>query len=283
MSSKELLSLKLLTQRIAEVEKLYEIECVDVYGGEIGLLKEDYLRELLDLFSLGTHFNFITNFSVVNPVFYDERVQISVSWEGNIRRKWEKVYQNMRSFSKDIHLLMLASQEMISWDDQQLEHTIKMIADVESIKTVEIKPYSSNQANQLEMTFVDYENLIKRWLQRPKKFFFVNEQRLRDVFNGLTNSFSDDHLYINPKGEFCVLDFDLNDNEFFLPIKKIEDYLDWSNNEKVKSFQNSYCHQCEYHGQCLTEHIRNVSTVEKSCNGFIQLIDWYKESYCERV
>lgn len=278
------LDLNQLICRINEIEQYFDIRCVDVYGGEVALLDSEYLKSMISLFSSNTtNINFITNFSIVNEVFYDERLQVSVSWDGNIRRKSEKVFDNIKKFSRNVHILMLASNEMLNWSDQEIASIIELFNKTQNIKTVEIKPYSTNQANQYKVGFRQYEEFIKRWLSYNHNFLFVNRQRLEDVFKGITNSFSDDHIYINPNGDFCVLDFDTNDNEFFRSLNSVEEYFEWSSEEKRKIANNPFCSRCEYNGCCLSEHLRVVHDVKNSCNGYIELIKYYKKSICEKI
>ena len=44
--------------------------------------------------------------------------------------------------------------------------TLNMITNVES---VEIKPYSTNQANQHNVTHKDFEDFVIKWLEHPGK------------------------------------------------------------------------------------------------------------------
>jgi hypothetical protein len=88
------------------------------------------------------------------------------------------------------------------------------------------------------------------------------------------NSFSDDHVYITPSGKFGVLEFDLNDNEYFLELDSFEKYLEWCLIEKSRIYKNQFCSNCEFSGKCLSEHLRKVTSLDDSCNGFHNLIKW---------
>jgi hypothetical protein len=148
-----------------------------------------------------------------------------------------------------------------------------------NLQSVEIKPYSSNQANQHAVSFKDFEDFVKKWIvsSTHKNFTFVNELLIQDVIDNRRNSFSDDHVYITPSGNFAVLEFDLNDNEFFLEYDSFEKYIEWTKKEKLRVQNNKFCSNCEYFGKCLSEHLREVKDLDNSCNGFKLLIDWYKD------
>jgi hypothetical protein len=88
------------------------------------------------------------------------------------------------------------------------------------------------------------------------------------------NSFSDDHVYITPSGNFSVLEFDLNDNEYFLELDSFDKYLYWAEKEKINL--SPICKQCKYMGHCLTEHYRYVKDLNNSCNGYKGLLEYYE-------
>jgi len=277
LNNRKNMNLEVLKKRILEIEEFFEIDCIDLYGGEIALLDEGYLNNIADLFDLTVvDFNAITNLSVTNNFFSRKDISVSVSWEDDIRRKSQVVLDNMKNLGREINLLMLAGPEVLEWNDSKIDRIVQEINSIENIVSLEIKPYSTNQANSLELKFTCFESFVKKVLAKEKNFIFVNEENLKAIKSGSSNSFSDDHIYITPEGEFAVLDFDELDNELFLPIKNIKEYIRWSNNEKVKVISNSFCNKCEYLGSCLSEHLRDVKSLDDSCNGFYNLIKWYE-------
>jgi sulfatase maturation enzyme AslB (radical SAM superfamily) len=253
----------------------YRIEHVDLYGGEVALLSESYLKkvdELLYVFDNPT-INIITNLSKVHPYFLEEHVDLSVSYDFNVRERHEQVLTNMMKTPKDIAILMLASPELI---EQDVEKMIKTFNALGNIISVEIKPYSSNQANVLKCTDKDFEEFVKKWLLStvPKNFTFVNADRIRSSLDRSYSAFSDAHVYITPNGKFGVLEFDTQGNEFFMEMDSFNQYLEWAKAEKLKVNSNPICNSCPYLGTCLTEHYRDVKSLEHSCNGFRLLLDW---------
>jgi hypothetical protein len=199
-----------------------------------------------------------------------------------VREQSDRVWNNMLKLDKKFSVLMLASDELIKKD---VDEMIMFFNLIENMENLEIKPYSSNQSNTLNVTFKEYEEFIKKWIKSkiPKKFNFMNEFLLEDSLMGDKNSFSDDHIYITPDGDFAVLDFDLNDNEYFLKCETFQDYLNWCEIEKKRVNKNKFCSSCEYLGNCLSEHLRDVKNLENSCNGFKLLIDWYKNERMENT
>ena len=253
----------------------YIIDHVDLYGGEIALLTEGYLNSLDKIIEeVGDPtINVITNLSKIHPYFLKDHVDLSVSFDFDAREKHEQVLTNIAKTPKDIAILMLASPELMK---QDVEKMIKTFNALGNIISVEIKPYSSNQANVLECTDKDFEEFVKKWLlsTTPKNFTFVNADRIRNSLDRVYSAFSDAHVYITPNGKFGVLEFDTQGNEFFMEMDSFNEYLEWSKAEKLKVNSNPICNSCPYLGTCLTEHYRDVKSLEHSCNGFRHLLDW---------
>jgi hypothetical protein len=214
---------------------------------------------------------------MLNSVVTDPDFYLSVSYDFDCREKEEMVFANMLMAPKPFAVLMLASPCLLEKDPDEM---ITMLNMVDNIESVEIKPYSPNQANCYDINYKDYEEFIKRWIDSSvkKSFTFVNELQIEESIIGLRNSFSDDHIYITPTGKFGVLEFDENDNEFFMELDTIDDYVKWTISERARVRQNQFCTNCEYYGNCLSEHLREVKSLDNSCNGFKLLIDWYKET-----
>jgi hypothetical protein len=172
---------------------------------------------------------------------------------------------------------MLASPELIKKDVGEM---VTMLNSLNNLVSVEIKPYSTNQANQLDVNFIQFEEFVKMWvINTDKKFTLTNESLLQSVIDKQRNSFSDDHVYITPSGKYGVLEFDLNDNEFFLECQTLDEYTEWCKKEKNRVTKNIFCSNCNHLGHCLSEHLRDVKSIDNSCNGFKRLIDWYKYEF----
>jgi MoaA/NifB/PqqE/SkfB family radical SAM enzyme len=279
LSNKHKIEPSRLQAMLAEIKNSgFNVEHVDLYGGEIGLLQEGYLEYLHDLvlsYSKDASFNVVTNLYKVNKFFLNKDISLSVSYDFDAREHSDVVLANMLKINKPIAVLVLASPDLIKKDPNQMINFFNKIQNVES---VEIKPYSSNQANQLGVTNKEYEDFIFAWLTSPieKEFDFINEYQIEDSLSGQYNAFSDNHIYITPSGKFAALEFDKNDNEFFLEFNSFNEYLEWSLKEKAEVKENEYCKGCEYLGTCLTEHYRRVTSLDDSCNGFKNLLDKFK-------
>jgi len=275
LDDKTLLPLEILEERLIEIISYRKIDMVDLYGGEVALLPLEYvqgLKQLLHTYGI-YDINIITNLSVINEITTDPDFYISVSYDFDAREKHELVFRNMTQLQRPFSILMLASKNLVEKNVPEMIETLNLL---ENLQSVEVKPYSPNQSNQDTVYYTQFEEFVKYFLQYSnKKFKFVNEHLLQTVLDKSRNAFSDDHVYITPSGKYGVLEFDLNDNEFFLEYDSLEEYFGWCEKEKARVTRNKYCKNCEYYGNCLSEHLREVKSLEYSCNGFKNLIDWY--------
>lgn len=272
LGNQKKISLERLDELLGDIPK---IDYVDLYGGEIGALKKDYFYGLKD--TVRKHYtdeiNIITNYSMLHDGFFEDDVYLSVSYDFEAREKSELVYKNMLMSPVPIAVLILASPEVIEKD---VEEMIAMLNMCSSVDSVEIKPYSINQANAHNVTHKQFEEFVVKWIEATttKNFQFVNQDKIYASINKEYNAFSDDHIYITPNGKYGVLEFDKNDKEYFLELDTWRDYIAWTQKEKADNVSD-ICKSCDYFGHCLTEHYRYVKDLDNSCNGYKGLLDYY--------
>lgn len=277
LSSKKLLDLTVLRKRLDEIlASGRRIGHVDLYGGEVTLLPFEYLnciKKVLHHYGV-EDIEIITNLSTYKEATVeDEDFGLSVSYDFEYRQQHEHVWKNMLKLPRPFTVLTLGIPEIVKQDPAELIERLNLLSNCHHW---EIKPYSPNQANQLDVSYSDYETFVRKVIEYPNKNFeFLNEVALQMAMHRDANPFSDDHVYITPSGNFGVLEFDKNDNEFFLEVNSFQEYLDWTVLEKSRVAANPICGTCDYYGACISEHLREVKSIDESCNGFYQLIKWY--------
>jgi hypothetical protein len=223
--------------------------------------------------------NIITNFSMLSNNFFAEDISLSVSYDFTGRERSEQVFSNMLMSPKRFSVLLLATEDVIKMDVDSMVSQFNILRNLDS---VEIKPYSINQANSFNVTHKDYEDFVIKWLECdvPKGFTFSNKRSIEESLKKEYNAFSYDHIYITPNGKFGVLDFDKDDKELFLELDNFKEYLEWCEREKAEL--SDICNSCKYLGTCLTEHYRYVENLDNSCNGYIGLLDYYDKEHMEQ-
>ena len=278
-----------LDQMLAEVTKWEPITHVDLYGGEIGALKKDYFYAMRDVIRKyyprdKGKINIITNLSMLHEGFYEDDFYLSVSYDWQAREKHDIVYKNMLMSPVPISVLVLASPKLVH-PDASVDDMIKSLNAVNNIKSVEIKPYSTNQANFFPVTHKQFEQFVIKWIESPvkKNFQFINKDNIQDSLDKKYNAFSNNHVYITPAGKFAVLEFDDWDREFFQEYDTFKQVVEWQDREIIFNCSD-VCHGCEYFGNCLTEHYRWVGDEdldEIGCNGYKGLLDYAKAKRVE--
>jgi sulfatase maturation enzyme AslB (radical SAM superfamily) len=275
LDDRNTLELSLLAERIDQVQMHYNVDMVDLYGGEVGLLPEEYVNRLCNMLQSKCidDINIITNLSMVNSVIQNPDLYVTVSYDFDCREQHERVWNNMFLLNKPFSILILAGPELIKKNPNDMIDQLNILRNLSS---VEIKPYSTNQSNSYTVSHKQYEQFVQQWLESPirKNFQFVNEDNIKLSLSGQRNAFSNDHIYITPTGHFAVLEFDLNDREYFKELSSIQEYIKWSEQEPITNVSH-ICKNCSYYGKCLTEHYRYVKDLNNGCNGYKGLLDWY--------
>ena len=276
LADQKKIDLQRLDDMLMEVRMNDSIDHIDLYGGEIGALKKDYFYGMRDI--IRKHYrkkiNIITNYSMLHDGFYEDDFYLSVSYDFEAREKHELVYRNMVLSPVPIAVLVLVSPTVLVKDVNEM---IRMFNGCKSIKSVELKPYSINQANAHKVTNKDYEQHVMKWLtaSEEKEFAFINDFHIQDSLNKTYNAFSNDHVYITPNGKFGVLEFDKDDKEYFLELDSYKDYKLWADKEPDVNCSD-ICKSCKYYGHCLTEHYRYVKDLDNGCNGYKGLLEFYE-------
>ena len=240
LSDKTLLSTGRIRDLMLSISKNTQITSVDIYGGEICLLPEKYLNELIDgCLEFTSDVNLVTNLSHIHSSFLRDDVTISVSYDFDAREKHELVFQNMMKLSRPYSIIVLVTPLVLQKAPADI---INIFNSVASITDVELKPYSSNQANSLKVTNYQFDQYVIEWLQLLKqmRFNFINANWLDSVLSKTRNMYSDDHLYITPNGHLSVLSFDSNSREYFQMLNDFNEYESWCEKEKQQVLQNNH-------------------------------------------
>lgn len=268
------ISLELLEKRVDQIAEHYRIEHVDIYGGEVLLLPHAYLMGIKKIFhDRGIRdLVLVTNLTLVNDAAQDTDFELSVSYDFDAREKADLVLENMFMLERPFNILSLAGRKFL--DSVSVHEYVGTMNMLKNLMCAEIKPYSSNQANDQDVKFTEFEDFVWGVIDHDdRRFQFENIHQLQKVVEDKTrNAYSDDHVYITPVGDLAVLDFDKNDREFFLKVDGVQGYQQWCVEEKRRVNENPHCNDCEWKGGCLSEHLREVKSLEDSCNGFRNLI-----------
>lgn len=277
LSDRNTLDINRLRYLLNDISTHYRIVHIDLYGGEPLLLPSEYILELKSLLSIYVDRVYVnTNLVTIPNWIDDDYFYLSVSYDGIARERSDRVYSNLFKLDKPFSVLSLCSKKFL---DVSIDEHVLSLSLLDKLQSIELKPYSSNQSNQDNVSYTAFEDKVIELINACKKYnvYCTNEDLISDSLDGNYNAFSDNHLYITPNGQYAVLEFDDEDNEYFLSLDSIDDYLRWCDKEYSRVMSNVHCSTCNYFGHCLTEHYREVANLESnSCNGYYKLLNFYK-------
>ena len=111
--NKTLLDLNILRKRLMEIP--YNVKVLTLLGGEISILPENYLNNLLKL--IDEHHKeiaIITNGYKIIPQFLDQRYRLNISWDFEARPHSTSVYSNIISLDRNYSILTVCTKELMS-------------------------------------------------------------------------------------------------------------------------------------------------------------------------
>jgi sulfatase maturation enzyme AslB (radical SAM superfamily) len=283
LEDRKLLDLDILDRHLDEIQRTSPIEYIDIYGGEISILPPTYVRELCSIIEkyYKGEISIVSNFVRPEKYFFHEtffnpqQYKLFVSYDFDCRQNHNQVWTNIQAYNGDINILCVATPCLMS---KNIEDMIQFFNSSHNIVSVDIKSYSSSMHNDLGVKWSNYESFMQKWIsaKTKKQFTCRIEYNLAECISGSRNAWNDNHIFISPSGNMEIIQFDPNGREYFTKLESLDEFFKYANLEKEKIKNNIYCSRCTWIGKCLTEQYREVLEINNSCNGFKNLIDWYK-------
>ncbi len=272
-NNSNILDLTYLAKILNQASMRYDIEVIDIYGGEISLLSDfyfDFLVKLCKTFSKNV--NITTNFVNFNKSLINNFDTIAVSLDfNNFRDKQEIVYKNIKAATESGNVINILSLDISCQKNQ--EEIIKILNNLH-IKSWRLIPYSKSKETKLNFNGYQYfENTVKEFLKLQDKmnFSFINKLELDGIIN--EDYYNTTHFYITPNNKVALLKFN-NNEEYFDEFNSLDDLYEELKNEQIK--RGIYCKDCSIKNKCLAEHF-NYDYKGESCSGFKNLIVEYEK------
>lgn len=220
-----LLSIK----QIKNILNAYDLRFVDIYGGEISLLSDDYIDELMKTLN-GKTISLVSNgIDFLNSKWkeycFNDNIKLSFSYDIS-RHNTEKLIQTLRQLDNTSK-----KYSIICVDIDELDYDI--LQSLKNIESLSIKPYSRSVDNT----------------QKYKSYMLSIYQTLHDKYPSLfdklenVNHYRDlvQHYFLLPDGNLYDIRYQ-NDKEYFCNLKDCKYNI--SNN----------CLRCKYYRLCFNEH-----------------------------
>jgi len=264
------LNLTNLGQLLNTVSGINRITDISVFGGELSLLHDSYIKELLSMCLKYTDdVNVQTNLTkgslirIVKDNFPTVKIATSINDERPIN---SKVVDNLLLLDphvrKSISVLTVVTPSVLDRDiDQLMQYYINLgISDVQFVRYS--KSLHSKQTYDVsEKQYSDFISKVLDWELQHKTSIVGNFKIWADRKFSAQN---DSNVFINPYGEFGIVEF-REDYEHFYWNKSINSVL---TKLKINNF-NTMCAVCpRYNTSCLADHIN-----PNECHGLMNISD----------
>ena len=257
LHDKTIMDLDLLEKQLEDISQIYEFVYIDLYGGEITILPEDYINRLISIIEKYTsEISLVTNLIKVPEWLYRCKYQFCASWDYIYRPKHELVLKNCEDYYNKTGIgipLVLTSPDLYKHKE-----IVRELIDKPYIKSFDIKPCMKTSANGVERSLEDYENLVKYFIENPIKPFFTNSFLLNNKKDRYL------HIFINPYNKFVDVKYDDKGNERFeeVNINSLNDNIPIE------------CTTCEMFEYCQNEHCNIYLNDGYDCYGLKKLLQW---------
>lgn len=231
--TQKVMELNKLENKLSEISSQYDIESIDLYGGEICLLPDDYLMKLILLCKKYVNIiGVITNYTIDKKWLFDRNdIDLSVSWDYVFRDRNDEVLERIKNTKRELGII-LTSPELY---DKKYE-VIDILNKLEGNYYIDIKPCMPSENNQCKCDLKKYQEFVLFMISNSKHKV-LNQYYLDNPPNNLKTP----HIFINPDCEVQKLKFN-NNGEYF---ETTSDY-----NIEL----NDKCKSCKYFDYCQTEH-----------------------------
>lgn len=272
-----ILNLRVLEQRIEEILNKYQIRNINLYGGEISLLKPSYLEELVAIcFRIGIKPTVITNLSNDWIIDFCEERSLPLSISLNEERPYyketlEKIKKLRNRGNKNLSVVVLPS--MLDKDYSGLMGFYEKLGldvffiqyhpSVHSCKSGVVYDININHFSSF------LKGIISEKHRKDYEIKIINEDTLNNKdYNPLMSGF----LFITPFGQYSTVLYQ-NGIERYEYFNSLEEWEECCKKEYKEYFLK--CNLCEYFGKCKAEHLEVMD--KKECSGLYELQKWYEE------
>ena len=287
------------------IHRSYTIARIELYGGDLGLLKEDYLKKLHDTCSLFANDVHITINDVDKALkcgFKEDHINVSLNM---CRSDYDKNLKILREYPSTTALIVVTRDEI----RRGAEAVLKPLVEMGVIKQVTFIPLSNQDYKEpfkdilapgetirnavLNKEYAQFIIDVFTYLhENDNKIIVTNASDIRDSVDDEVISMKkslqipvgpemEGNVFITPSGNFACVEFLANGGEHFREFTHLRGWEKECTNDYFK--RRGRCSSCEYFNNCLAEHVKSktedVTTLlwEDSCNGYPELIEWAKE------
>lgn len=101
-----------------------------------------------------------------------------------------------------------------------------------------------------------YETAIKTYETRPHRFVLYPPKSEH------LGNYNQHHVFVNPYGQFGLLDVNMDGQEFFRWFERFEDWEQTASSLDLKLVIENNCFGCEFCGWCVGEHLKYTNPTD---------------------
>ena len=265
--SQNTLSLEWLESNILHLFSKFNIDKINIEGGEISLLSDIYFDLLFRLLNIyNKKISITTDFIKFNRSLINNADVINVLY--NFNHRSEVVFSNIKAAISTGKVINIKSLDVFIQDNplDKITTLNKL-----KIKAWKIIPYQKTKSQVGIVNDSTYTETIEKYLKHSNymQFSFQNKLELEGIINN--NNFPINTVYITPNSKFGLGKID--DFGYFY-IEEFEDINELEKNlKKAQSQQILLCEGCKYQSNCLADRYFNKECLTKTtCSGYKDLI-----------
>lgn len=272
-TNKQILKLCALDKMLAELSSVYQIDGFNVFGGEVTLLENSYIVELIAILRKYCHDITITsNLAYMGKLeFLGTQFSTSYNAERQDFMKISGLMQNKPKCTFNLSTVILKS----IIDKQPKEFFDNVPTNCKSITFQKYSPSVYNDVN-INITESEYEDTLIKYIE----YFLENKHKydfsITNIYNiqqALKHKFDPtirSNLFILPSCKYAILKYNNNMLEYFYEFDRLDEYASLLEDEKTKYYEKCCC--CEFFGSCYAEHLN----LNIDCSGHKNLLRHFK-------
>ena len=266
---KTILDLDILKQRLEEITKIYNIDNIQILGGEISILDINYLNDLCNIikkypYAMTTNLsnNWLINYCLQNNI----NLGISLNEE---RPFYQETVNKLKTL-KNIKCITLSSVVLPSLLNKSPKEILKFYESLGFI-TYFIQYHPSLTNNVIyDLTLKDYinfmNNLINEYKTNHYNLIIGNEIAMTDTVYSVSY---DKCLLINPNGKLSIIIENDDGYEYYKELNNIQEFISFQS--EYETYRVNECLKCEHFNNCLGKHL--VSSNTKKCSEIFKIFN----------
>ena len=283
--SRQVIDIEKLKKQLDAISARYDIDEIHCYGGEITLLDEDFVADVLKCCEPHGYTSWVTNLSAPDKVErIVEKTGITYATSLNEERPFHnelinKVYMMKHRPHSVIQVvtpsLLKKSPNEILEEAEKFKSTY--LGFVQYFPSVTNELNYDKPADNPNKAYCDFlKGILAEHATGKYSMQIENDYALNQVIHGNYTPWTNNAIFITPFNEYaCILYNEDDKGREHLHILKDLDDFEAVNAKEISTFKEK-CGECSQFGYCYAEHMRDWNPGDECC-GNKSLIDWYRE------